>query len=378
MSSGDRDDYETHYKGYKEFLREPPRRSTYLGTDPAEAARRRREAEEFERQRAAAEAERQRRLDEKRRSIASGEAERRMTAQKQAQVARPIDRSLARNHLTAPASDAKRLHLVLVDNSGSNRVIAEHLRESAAYLLTTLRALDPLSQIAFMFFSDHGDGPLLRQDVDWITPNEKGDLELRASVHEIRNACGGDEPEAIECALHMAAELNFGSLPKEARHLYLVTDVVAHGMGMSRDDGCPLYGQDFWRTALREVNETFGTFQLIGTGIDFRVAKLQEQFITDPTRLPFDLIDLSDVPTHQHRCGITGNAVLFLIARNFGPQVVEGFLMALYEKWLAEPLFGENTDLGARTAISRFIRFLDLTTEQKQHLSEKIFGHSAS
>jgi len=48
--------------------------------------------------------------------------------------------------------------------------------------------------------------------------------------------------------------------------------------------------------------------------------------------------------------------------------------MALYEKWLKEPIFGQNTDMGAREAINRFMRFLDLSKEKKRHLAEKIFA----
>jgi hypothetical protein len=239
--------------------------------------------------------------------------------------------------------------------------------------MANLAALDPQAQIAFIFFSDHCDGRNLRQDADWVTPDEEGDAIMFASIDAIRNADGGDEPEAIECILHMAAALDFGHVAKKDRHLYLVTDVVAHGMGMRGDGGCPTHDDSFWRTALQEVNDTFGTFQVIGTADNQSAARLQCQFITDPTRLAFDFLDVSDVRSHEHRCGITGNAVLFLIARNRSPQAVEGFLLALFEKWLTEPLFGANTELNAREAIKRFMRFLEMSDEEKKRLEEKIF-----
>jgi len=193
----------------------------------AERRRIRRENEELERQKREAEREREKRLEEHRRAIASGEAEKRLQQQKREAAEHRIDRSKARNIITAPSPKAERLHLVLVDNSGSNRRIAQHLKRSAKYLLTNLEALDPDSQMAMMFFSDHCDGDKLRQDCDWVTPDEEGDQILLASIDCIKNANGGDEPEAIECILDMASKLNFSSVPSARRFVMSVTLSIA-------------------------------------------------------------------------------------------------------------------------------------------------------
>lgn len=278
------------------------------------------------------------------------------------------DEKLVRSRITCPTEGAERLHVVIIDNSGSNRVIADHLKASSGYLLSTLLMLDPKSQVAFLYYSDHCDGDLERQDIDYVFPDEDGDKVVHSTLRHTYGACGGDAPEAFECALWDVCDLDFGEV--QERHLYLVTDVVAHGMGMRGDDGCP--HDRSWKESLARVQGTFKSFQVVGCGNDPSAAKLQEKFI-EPERLAMDLIDLSEIPTHQHRCGITGNALLFLMARHRGLQTVESFLMALYEKWLTEPIFGANTDLGAQEAIRRFTKYLDAPTEDIERMLEKIF-----
>jgi len=280
------------------------------------------------------------------------------------------DRQLARNTVTEPKPGTKRVHVVLIDNSGSNRRIANHLQHSSGYLLATLGAIDPDSQICFMYFSDHCDGPQIMQPVDYVSPDEQGDKILHSSIRHVKNAGGGDAPEAIECALIDACEIPFGDVWE--RHLYLVTDVVAHGMGMREDDGCPRNRNV--EDSLELVKKTFVSFQVIGCGNDPQTAQLQRKFITNHERLPYDLVDLSAIDSHTHRCGITGNAVLFLIARHQGNQAVEAFLMALYEKWLTEPIFGANTDLSAREAIQRFTKYLEMPKDEQDRMLIKIFS----
>ncbi|MEK9152052.1 MAG: hypothetical protein AAB692_01670, partial [Patescibacteria group bacterium] len=278
------------------------------------------------------------RIDEARSRIAKGDIVQ-PPARDESSVYR---RDAVKNKITAPSSKAERLHIVLVDNSGSNRKIAEHLKRSTGYLLTTLGALDPGSQLACIFFSDHCDGALLMQEVDYVSPDEAGDVIMHSSIRHVASADGGDAPEAIECALWRACDLDFGGVQSTDRHLYLVTDQLAHDMGSKEDSGCPL-GR-FWKDSLKRVAKTYGSFEVIGCGADTYIGERQRQFLADD-RKAYDFVDLSAIPTHEHRTGITGNALLFFIARNRGLQTVETFLMSLYEKWLTEPIFGANTDL---------------------------------
>lgn len=284
---------------------------------------------------------------------------------------RLYDESAVRIGITAPPKEAQRLHIVLIDNSGSNAAIAEHTRQASGYILSTLGVVDGGSALAIIYFSDHCDGPRLMQEVDYTLPTEKGDRQLLSSIHHVHPAGGGDAPEAIECVLVRACELDFGKLPKEKRHLYLITDVVAHGMGMREDDGCP--NQRDWRQSLERVMETYGSFEVIGSGDVASTAKLQSKFL-NPERVPFDLIDLSAVREAEHRMRITANALLLLIARRGGLQSVQTFLMALYEKWLAEPIFGANTDLSAREAIRRFLKYLEIGAAERRAFEDKIFA----
>lgn len=283
---------------------------------------------------------------------------------------RDYDESAVRLGITAPSKKAERLRVVLVDNSGSNAAIAKHLKRSSGHLLATLKLVDPGSEVATIYFSDHTDGERLMQEVDYVAPTPKGEKTLISTIENVFPANGGDAPEAIECALWRACEIDFGKVPKEHRHLYLVSDQVAHGMGVpSTDGGCP--DQRDWRESVARVRKTYGTFEIVGSGIDPHVAKLQEQFL-EKGRVSLDFVDLSEIESERHRQNITGNALLFLIARERGTQTVQAFLMALYEKWLSDPIFGTNTDLEARKAIRRFAKYLELPKSEVDALMASV------
>lgn len=279
------------------------------------------------------------------------------------------DSDLVTHKITKPDSKVQTLHIVMIDNSGSNSVIAKHLRESSGYFMATLNQIDPESQVAFMYASDHCDGNNFIQEIDYLYPDKKGDKALFSSCQKISPANGGDAAEAFECALKQACELDFGGAKKI--HLYLVTDVVAHGMGMESDEGCP--HQVSWKSSLKQVQKKFTSFEVIGCGNDPEVGKLQQQFIR-PERLAYDLIDLSSIPEARHRAGITGNALLFLIARHRGLQAVEMFLTFLYEKWLEDPVFGIGSDSRAQEMISRFAKFLEEPQVKVASIMDKIFA----
>jgi hypothetical protein len=278
-----------------------------------------------------------------------------------------VDEGKIRLGITKPSATAKRVHIFLVDNSGSNRLIAAGLRESSGYLSAVHGIIDSESDFATVFFSDHCDGPRIMQEVDYVPPTPEGDLILLSTISVIFPADGGDYPEAIECALKRACELDFGAAL--TKHLYLVSDEVAHGMGEEDDAGCP--DQVNWRDELEKVRNTFDTFEVIGCGASSRVAELQKQFLT-PERLAYDFIDLSAIKEHQHRLGITANALLFLVARKKGMQMIEVFLGGLYEKWLASPVFGTDTEMRAKEAIRRFGKYIEAPEEEIEMMMSRV------
>jgi len=280
-----------------------------------------------------------------------------------------FDAGLVKLKITKPDSKVETLHIIMIDNSGSNATIARHLRNTSGYFMSTLNQIDPTSQVAFMYCSDHCDGDNFIQEIDYLFSDKKGDKALYSSCKNIAPAGGGDEAEAFECALKQACEIDFGGAKN--KHLYLVTDVVAHGMGMESDDGCPL--QVSWKSSLKKVAEKFTSFEVVGCGSDPETGKLQQKFIK-PDRLAYDFIDLSSIPEAQHRAGITGNAILFLIARHKGFQAIELFLTFLYEKWLNDPVFGKGTDSRAKEMITRFTKFLEVPTKKIATMTEKIFA----
>lgn len=268
-----------------------------------------------------------------------------------------VDPSKARNTITRPSKNAKRAVVVLVDNSGSNRAIAAHFLQSSGHFTAFARALDPEAEVAFVYFSDHRDDYPF-QYADFAPPTEEGDKQLFNSFRQIQGQHGNDEPEAVECALLRASEIDFGSIPVQDRTIVLVTDVVAHGMGLTPDDGCP--DQVSWRSAMQAVRKTYGKFVLIGSGGNPGMVPLQKQFfetspgVSDVEEVARNFIDLSEIRTAAHRNGIVANAVLFVMARNNGKQSIQVFLASLYSKWLAVPVFGDRTDEMAKIRIRAF------------------------
>jgi hypothetical protein len=286
----------------------------------------------------------------------------------------PVNRSLARNTITVPAAEAKEVHVILVDNSGSNKQIAESLRRASGYIHANASVIAGDASIAFQFFSDHCDGSRLIQEADYVMPGTEGEEILRASIANIYNARGGDEPEAIECALYRAAvDYRFDErIPRDHRFLYLVTDQVAHNMSTDRDDGCPL--QRDWKKSLKQAHETYGSFQFIASGSDPAIFQLQRQFIA-PDRQQFDLMDLATGQlTHEERCRLIPNALLFLMARNRGKQAVQLFTLTVVEKWLAEPQYGSDTLRRAKKQIQDFCMYLDWDRADVEDLLQRAFA----
>lgn len=286
-----------------------------------------------------------------------------------------IDRSLARNIITVPPREAQEIHLIAVDNSGSNHEISEALCRAGGYIQAQASSLAGNAAIAMQFFSDHCDGAGLMQWVDYVMPGKDGEAIIRASVDAICPAGGGDTPEAIECALHELTQLDFRHIPRNKRHLYLVTDVVAHGMGYKgEDDGCP--NQRNWQESLQEVEQSFGSFQVIATGGDARMFELQKQFIRNPQRLRYDLMDMvTSGLSSEERCRLVPNSVLFYIARNRGEQGVRMFLSTLFVKWMENPMYGADTERRARDQIAGFIEYLDMSVAQRRALLEEVAPH---
>ncbi|MFH0891691.1 MAG: hypothetical protein V1867_02830 [Candidatus Falkowbacteria bacterium] len=314
-------------------------------------------------ERARAEADRKKRLDEDRARM--GEKKTRETRDKST----IYNRSHVRLGITRPAPGVKKIHFVLVDNSGSNRVIAQHMKNGSGYIMGVLNGIDPQSQTAFNYFSDHTDGTKrCFQEVDFVSSDKEGDQILYSSLEHVEPANGYDAAEAIECALWNACKIDFGEATE--RHLYLITDVVAHGMGLSSDDGCPF--QRDWREALALVKETYTSFAVIGCGDSPRVGILQKQFIS-PERLAYDLIDLSSIPEDYHRMAITANTFLFLVARSTGMQGVEMFLSLLYGKWVKDAIFGEKSDERARETLRKFGKYLEAPVEEVERMMNRIF-----
>jgi hypothetical protein len=89
--------------------------------------------------------------------------------------------------ITKPSATATSLHILVIDNSASNNVIAEHLKKGSGYVLSMLGSIDPSSQIATIYFSDHcdGDGPM-----QGSTTSRQTRPVIRSCFHDQSRAAG--------------------------------------------------------------------------------------------------------------------------------------------------------------------------------------------
>ncbi len=308
------------------------------------------------------------------REAANTEEERRR-ARPMPKAAEAIDRSLARLKIEEPPANANRLYVLMIDNSSSNELIARAMCANIDRLQGYLSGFAQDASIAIQCVSDHCDHADMIQEVDWLPLTGDGKKVFLAGVSHVRGASGGDLPEAYECGLHIAAtKYRFGNVPRERRHLILVGDDVAHGMGGGGDRGCP--DERDWRTSLEEVQAAYGTFQVIACGTDARTLKLQEQFIRTQGRLRYDLVDLSTSErlddTERRRLVIP--ATIFLMARCIGTRVAERYLTSLFEDWLAQNHYGKATETRAREQIGWFADYLEVSATERQALLRRIFG----
>jgi len=62
------------------------------------------------------------------------------------------------------------------------------------------------------------------------------------------------------------------------------------------------------------------------------------------------------------------------VARRRGIQSLEGFLSRLYEKWLTDPVFGNQTDTRAKEAIVRFAQFIPEQSEEIVNLLGRVLS----
>lgn len=277
--------------------------------------------------------------------------------------------------ITSPDAKANAIWVIGVDNSGSNRTIADHMKESSGYINGFLGMISPGDQICFIFFSDHCDGSHIFQDVDYLYPDKDGDAVMYATLDRVSPAGGGDFPEAIECLFKKASALNLGQ-PNQKKNFVLITDSVPHGLGKKigmEDSGCP--DQISWEYQLSSLRSKFDNFFVIACGDDENIESAQRQLMVGNEDERLNFISLINVKDADHRKKITPTAFIFLVARQQGLQNCELFLSVLYEKWMVNTTdFGTQAPQKAREAISRFGNYLDITDEEKQKFFKKVFA----
>lgn len=170
--------------------------------------------------------------------------------------------------------------IVAFDTSSSMGIYRKNVREKTEYLRDEIVKVIPelggkdKFEIAFVGVSDHCDGPKLLQPTGF---SGESDI-LRDHIMSIKDAYGGDGPEAYECLFKLA---NTWDIEGTNTIMVLVGDSVPHGMGIRgiSDDGCPV-GVD-WEKELLELKKKLKGFYLISCADENVVKKYQKKLVDD-------------------------------------------------------------------------------------------------
>jgi len=258
---------------------------------------------------------------------------------------------------TAPS----RRHLVLVCDSGRNPELLSYLVRAEAQLLLSLMRFDTDSQLGFGVYSNDGHGMLMRR-VPWQPATPEGITNIlkeeRVPVEPVALPFG---TTILDAALRSAVE--FFRADRNTR-VYLITDCVP------QVDGTNGLSDE---SHLNRLREHCASIEVIGYAPDRIVSDMQEGFIADDALRHRNFVDLSPVKSERQRAVIAELSVGFLIARGLGQESVEQYLKLTYDELCEKELFCNGSDLDAREAVRRFVRYLDLDDGGQAQLFEHIF-----
>ncbi len=170
------------------------------------------------------------------------------------------------------------INIVLgMDVSDSMGAFRENLKNKTQYLIEEIGKFIPdlvgKFEISVVGVSDHCDGARLLQPTGFT-----GDAAtLGAHITSIKNAHGGDAPEAYECLFKM---MNAWPIDGTSTLFLLVGDSVPHGMGVGiRDDGCP--DNVSWEKELSELKKKLKGFYFISCGDNSVLLKKYQKKLVD-------------------------------------------------------------------------------------------------
>ncbi|MFM7201452.1 MAG: Hsp70 family protein [Myxococcota bacterium] len=212
--------------------------------------------------------------------------------------------------MTAQLSEATRAQelapldaVFIMDTTGSMFPVISRLKEALASMLDRLQQSIPGFRLALIGFSDHDQEepePFLLRVIDF----SQDVPALQGEIARLRPTYGGDNPEAVEDALHAATRLSWS--PHARRAIVLVGDAPPHGVGAPDDyfaSGCPngLVWEDQVQ-ALLKLGVMFFTVLAYDREPDPTARRLWQELATRSEGKYFEFKEMANIPLVLEAC----------------------------------------------------------------------------
>ncbi len=202
------------------------------------------------------------------------------------------------------ATETSSLDAVFIfDTTGSMFPCISRVKEALGQMLDRLQKTVTGFRLALIGYSDHDQDepePFLVE----VTDFSRDHPALQGEIARMRPTYGGDNPEAVEDALHAANGLSWS--PDSKRAIVLVGDAPPHGVGAPDDafeDGCPL--GHVWEDeveALLEKGVVFYTVLAYDRQPDPTAKRIWQALADRSGGKYFELDDISDIALLLEAC----------------------------------------------------------------------------
>ncbi len=202
------------------------------------------------------------------------------------------------------ATETSALDAVFIfDTTGSMFPCISRVKEALGQMLDRLQRTVTGFRLALIGYSDHDQDepePFLVKVTDFSQDHPA----LQGEIARMKPTYGGDNPEAVEDALHAANRLSWS--PNSRRAIVLVGDAPPHGVGAPDDyfeDGCPLgYVWEDEVEALLQKGVVFYTVLAHDREPDPTARRIWQDLANRSGGKYFELEDISDIALLLEAC----------------------------------------------------------------------------
>ena len=201
----------------------------------------------------------------------------------------------------------RRKILFTFDTTGSMRTYIERVLLDVATLSTEVLEADPDSEVGFIAYGDHCDGPRMIQDSTLpvipsmtnftLTPGipsfSQSGSDIERWLSQDHGTHGGDAPEAVECVLKYIADVHVPRLP--AGDQLIVFWVGDFGPHRPNDGAC--HNNVDWQHELSRLAASGVSIYTALCGMDAFTRTVWEKMAKDTGGIAVDLLNVKNLLT---------------------------------------------------------------------------------